>query len=80
MHGPDPDVLYAGSYSDDDLRWWRDRIREWQEQGRDVLVYFNNDGEGTRCATPCACGNSCPADAGRLVRCDQPSRSSPPIG
>lgn len=46
MHGPDPDVLYAGSYSDDDLRWWRDRIREWQEQGRDVLVYFNNDGEG----------------------------------
>ncbi|ANW64923.1 sensor histidine kinase [Mycobacterium sp. djl-10] len=46
MHGPDPDVLYAGSYSDDDLRWWRDRVREWQEQGRDVLVYFNNDGDG----------------------------------
>jgi uncharacterized protein YecE (DUF72 family) len=46
MHGPDPDVLYAGSYSDDDLRWWRDRIGEWQEQGRDVLVYFNNDGYG----------------------------------
>ena len=46
MHGPDPDTLYAGSYSDDDLCWWRDRIREWQEQGRDVLVYFNNDGHG----------------------------------
>ncbi|WP_197381588.1 DUF72 domain-containing protein [Mycolicibacterium mengxianglii] len=46
MHGPDPDALYAGSYSDDDLRWWRDRITEWVDQGRDVLVYFNNDGYG----------------------------------
>jgi len=46
MHGPDPDALYAGSYSDDDLRWWRDRITEWQDQGRDILVYFNNDGYG----------------------------------
>jgi uncharacterized protein YecE (DUF72 family) len=46
MHGPDRDTLYAGSYSDDDLRWWRDRIVEWQDQGRDVLVYFNNDGYG----------------------------------
>ena len=46
MHGPDPDSLYAGSYSDDDLRWWTDRINEWRDQGRDVLVYFNNDGYG----------------------------------
>jgi uncharacterized protein YecE (DUF72 family) len=46
MHGPDPDALYAGSYSDDDLRWWRDRIIEWQNQGRDIDVYFNNDGYG----------------------------------
>jgi uncharacterized protein YecE (DUF72 family) len=45
MHGPD-DRLYAGSYSDDDLRWWTDRIGEWRDQGRDVVVYFNNDGEG----------------------------------
>lgn len=45
LHGPD-DVLYAGSYGDDDLRWWADRIREWDEQGRDVLAYFNNDGDG----------------------------------
>ena len=29
MHGPDHDHLYGGSYSDDDLRWWADRIREW---------------------------------------------------
>lgn len=46
LHGPDTDVLYAGSYSDDDLRWWADRIGEWHEQHRDVLAYFNNDGDG----------------------------------
>ena len=46
LHGPDTGTLYAGSYSDDDLRWWADRIREWQSQGRDVSAYFNNDGDG----------------------------------
>jgi uncharacterized protein YecE (DUF72 family) len=43
MHGPDQNSLYAGSYSDDDLRWWVDRVLEWQGQGRNVDVYFNND-------------------------------------
>jgi uncharacterized protein YecE (DUF72 family) len=38
--------LYAGSYADDDLGWWAERIREWDRQGRDVLAYFNNDGAG----------------------------------
>jgi uncharacterized protein YecE (DUF72 family) len=46
LHGPDAHVLYAGSYSDDDLRWWAARILEWDAQGRDVLAYFNNDGDG----------------------------------
>jgi uncharacterized protein YecE (DUF72 family) len=46
MHGPDTQSMYAGSYSTDDLRWWADRITEWHGQGRDVLVYFNNDGFG----------------------------------
>ncbi|WP_461170974.1 DUF72 domain-containing protein [Arthrobacter sp. Z1-15] len=46
MHGPDHEHLYAGSYSDADLRWWAERIREWERSGRDVYVYFNNDGEG----------------------------------
>jgi uncharacterized protein YecE (DUF72 family) len=46
LHGPDHDHLYGGSYSDDDLRWWTDRISEWAAQGRDVFAYFNNDGEG----------------------------------
>ncbi len=46
MHGPDSQSLYAGSYSDDDLRWWADRVADWDGQGRDVLVYFNNDAHG----------------------------------
>jgi uncharacterized protein YecE (DUF72 family) len=46
LHGPDHDHLYGGSYSDADLRWWADRIQEWQGMGRDVFVYFNNDGHG----------------------------------
>ena len=45
MHGPDHHHLYAGSYPDDDLRWWADRIQEWGAAGKDVLVYFNNDGD-----------------------------------
>jgi len=46
LHGPDQGALYAGSYPDDDLRWWADRAREWEDQGREVFVYFNNDGGG----------------------------------
>jgi uncharacterized protein YecE (DUF72 family) len=46
LHGPDPQHLYAGSYSDADLSWWAQRISEWGNDGRDVFVYFNNDGHG----------------------------------
>ncbi len=46
LHGPDHHHLYAGSYSEDDLAWWADRIWEWEGQGRDVWAYFNNDGGG----------------------------------
>jgi uncharacterized protein YecE (DUF72 family) len=46
LHGPDHEHLYAGSYSDADLGWWADRIREWAGGGRDVFAYFNNDGGG----------------------------------
>jgi len=46
LHGPDRDHLYAGSYPDEDLRWWAERIREWEDAGRDVYAYFNNDGHG----------------------------------
>ena len=46
LHGPDQHTLYAGSYPDEDLRWWAERIREWLAGGRDVYAYFNNDGGG----------------------------------
>jgi uncharacterized protein YecE (DUF72 family) len=46
LHGPHHQHLYAGSYSDQDLRWWADRIGEWRAGGREVFAYFNNDGQG----------------------------------
>jgi uncharacterized protein YecE (DUF72 family) len=45
-HGPDHHWMYARSYSDDDLRWWSDRIAEWRSQAGDVYASFNNDGRG----------------------------------
>lgn len=27
-----------------DLNWWSDRLREWDDAGPGVFVYFNNDG------------------------------------
>lgn len=46
LHGPDHEHLYGGSYSDTDLDWWADRIREWEGEGREVYAFFNNDGGG----------------------------------
>jgi uncharacterized protein YecE (DUF72 family) len=46
LHGPDESWLYGGSYGDADLWWWADRIREWEGAGKEVFVYFNNDGGG----------------------------------
>jgi uncharacterized protein YecE (DUF72 family) len=43
MHGPPQDSIYAGSYTDDELAQWAGRIAEWHDEGRRVLVYFNND-------------------------------------
>lgn len=43
MHGPPHDSLYAGSYTDDELRELSDRVAGWRDEGRRVLVYFNND-------------------------------------
>jgi uncharacterized protein YecE (DUF72 family) len=47
LHGPKPDALYCGAYSDQDLHWWRDRICEWVSMERDVFVYFNNTMAGS---------------------------------
>ncbi len=46
LHGPDPHHLYGGSYSEESLRWWANRIREWVTAQHAVWVYFNNDGGG----------------------------------
>jgi uncharacterized protein YecE (DUF72 family) len=46
LHGPDPEHLYAGSYSEADLVWWSHRLREWEAAGKTVFAYFNNDGDG----------------------------------
>ncbi|BBX73427.1 DUF72 domain-containing protein [Mycobacterium shinjukuense] len=43
MHGPDPGAMYTGSYTCAELRRWVERIVEWDDAGRDVWVYFNND-------------------------------------
>ena len=37
LYGPDHHHMYAGSYSDDEPRWWSGRIGEWKAMGRDVL-------------------------------------------
>ena len=46
LHGPNPQYLYGGSYSEADLRWWAARIEEWERARHEVFVYFNNDREG----------------------------------
>lgn len=46
MHGPDPDRLYVGSYSDRQLAAWAERIRGWNDAGVPAWVYFNNDAGG----------------------------------
>lgn len=40
LHGPS--MLYASSYSDDELNVWANKIKKWK-RNKDVYVYFNND-------------------------------------
>ena len=41
LHGPGG--AYQGSYSDQTLRRWADRIEEWRKELRAAYVYFDND-------------------------------------
>ncbi len=41
LHGSQ--VLYGSSYTEDELRTWRDKINIWQ---RNTFVYFDNDYQG----------------------------------
>jgi len=42
LHGP-TENKYAGSYADTDLKKWANLCLQWQKQGKDVFVYFDND-------------------------------------
>jgi uncharacterized protein YecE (DUF72 family) len=42
LHGPTLNK-YQGSYSDETLTFWAEKCLEWQEQGKDVYIYFDND-------------------------------------
>ncbi|GHA55131.1 DUF72 domain-containing protein [Pontibacter akesuensis] len=41
LHGPAG--KYAGSYTEEALQWWAQQCKNWQQQGLDVYVYFDND-------------------------------------
>jgi uncharacterized protein YecE (DUF72 family) len=44
LHGPGD--KYQGSYHTHTLNAWAKRIKEWQGEGKDTFVYFDNDQEG----------------------------------
>lgn len=42
LHGP-TQFKYQGSYSDEQLAEWADRIRAWSRKLKEIYVYFDND-------------------------------------
>jgi uncharacterized protein YecE (DUF72 family) len=44
LHGPGN--KYQGSYSQERLAQWAKQCRDWQQQGIDVFVFFDNDEQG----------------------------------
>lgn len=44
LHGPGD--AYEGSYDDQVLGTWANRLAEWASEGRDVFCYFDNDQNG----------------------------------
>ena len=44
LHGPEGP--YQGSYGDQALQTWAERIGAWAQNGRDVYCYFDNDDRG----------------------------------
>ena len=41
LHGPG--AAYQGSYSDETLRVWQEKLERWCAEGRDAYIYFDND-------------------------------------
>ncbi|GAA2754190.1 DUF72 domain-containing protein [Amnibacterium kyonggiense] len=46
FHGADHGTGTAGSYRDDELQGWAERIAAWEDAGHEVFAYFANDLEG----------------------------------
>lgn len=44
LHGPGD--KYQGSYTDETLQTWANYCKEWQQSGKTVFIYFDNDQEG----------------------------------
>lgn len=44
LHGPGN--KYEGSYDDAALEQWTKSIKSWQNEGKDVFIYFDNDQNG----------------------------------
>jgi uncharacterized protein YecE (DUF72 family) len=44
LHGPGN--KYQGKYSKTILKSWAKKCLQWQKEGKDVYVYFDNDQEG----------------------------------
>ncbi len=38
--------LYGSKYTNEELAFWANRIRDWRDGGLDVYLYFNNDFKG----------------------------------
>jgi uncharacterized protein YecE (DUF72 family) len=45
LHGPGMNK-YQGSYSNKQLKEWAAQAREWQREGLDVFIFFDNDEQG----------------------------------
>lgn len=41
LHGPE--TKYAGNYSYKTMEYWAEKCQEWQNQNKDIYIYFDND-------------------------------------
>lgn len=44
LHGPDG--AYKGKYDDQELSGWAGAISQWEQQGKEIFCYFDNDQAG----------------------------------
>jgi uncharacterized protein YecE (DUF72 family) len=62
LHGHE--ATYCSPYSDRALRRWAARVRDWQDQGRSVHVYFDNTDLGHAVSNAAALARLVTAGAG----------------